>query len=303
MPARGAVALPPLGPRPEVTLALYVKNAVRTVERAVESALAQSWGATEVVVIDGASTDGTLAALERHRARFAAFVSRPDCGAFEAANRAIGLSRAPIVGFVMGDDWLEPRAAEAVARAFAAQPQAGIVSVGARIVEEAADGGFRTVLERPGCANGLTLDNLLGVPLSAARFFRREVLDALGGFSGRFPFAHDRDLLMRAWLAGVEDATVNDILYTYRRHAGSRTLGGDRAVVRCFLEEHRVMSAAWLARPGLDAHVRRAIRAWRRDQAAAAALMDLKDGPRWRGLAALAADPPAALRILARRMS
>jgi len=242
-----------------ISFVVYVKNAARTVARTLDSLVAQEGVAHEIVVIDGASTDRTLNEIARYRSRIDVFESKADAGAFEAANRGWQAAHAPIVWFVMGDDWLEPRA-------------------GAAIVAERPDGGFETVRECRGRDNAFAPQNILGIPFSAARAWRRDVLSRLGGFDGAYRSAHDRDFLMRAWVSGVHGVTVDDVLYTYRQHAGSRTLSGDRATIREFLEEHWRMSRGWLGLPQLSAEDRRAIKAWRADQQAEAAILALGDG-------------------------
>jgi glycosyltransferase involved in cell wall biosynthesis len=292
-----------------ISFVVYVKNAARTVARTLDSLVAQGDVAREIVVIDGASTDGTLDEIARYRDRIDVFESRPDAGAFEAANRGWHAAHAPIVWFVMGDDWIEPRAGAAVVAAFRDHPSAGLVSCGVRMVAERSDGGFDTVLEHAGHDNAFVPENILGTPYSAARVWRRDVLSRLGGFDGAYRSAHDRDFLMRAWTAGVRGVTVDDVLYTYRRHAGSRTLSGDRATIREFLDEHWRMSRAWLRRPGLSPEDRRTIKAWRADQQAEAAILALGDGAVMASLGMVAAGLseagffPALARRLAPRLS
>lgn len=251
---------------PLVSIILYVKNGARTIDRALSSALAQDYDAIEVIVIDGASTDGTLDVLERHRSSLTVFRSRTDRGAFEAANEGLRCAKGDVVCFLMADDWLEAHAARTAACTFAAKPEIKIVSSGARIVDEGPGEVFVTSYEKPGVKNALTLENILGMPMSAAYFWRRSALEELGGFSSSYQYAHDRDLLMRAWLSRYPASTVNDILYTYRKHRHSRTLGGDDGIAYAFLEEHCRMAGVWLGMSSLDPGTRQTIAAWRRDQ-------------------------------------
>src|SRR6185436_8193212 len=136
-----------------ISFVVYVKNAARTVARTLDSLVAQEGVAHEIVVIDGASTDRTLNEIARYRSRIDVFESKADSGAFEAANRGWQAAHAPIVWFVMGDDWLEPRAGAAIVAALRDNPAAGLVSCGVRVVAERPDGGFETVRECRGRDN------------------------------------------------------------------------------------------------------------------------------------------------------
>lgn len=262
----------------EIGFVIYVKNAVRTIGRALDSVLAQNGVAFELVVIDGASTDGTTDVIRSYERHLSYFESRPDRGAFEAANRGWRAVTTPVVWFVMADDWIEPDAGAAAVAALRTHPEAGIASMGVRIVDEGPDGTFTVALERSGHENAFGLDAILGTPFSAARAWRHETLAAFDGFDAAYPNAHDRDLMMRAWLGGVRDVTVEAVCYTYRRHPGSNTLGGNAGIVAAFLDEHRTMSRRWLAMPALLPETRQRIETWRRAQLAESVLLDLRLG-------------------------
>lgn len=267
-------------PDPQIAIVIYVKNSARTITRALDSAVAQKGARTEIVVIDGASTDGTLQLLKEYGPAIHDLVSEADGGGFDAANKGWRLARAPIICYLMADDWLEPGTARAIVEAFGRHPEAGVVSSGGRVVEEVSSGEFRTVLERRGNENPLALKTLLDVPLSCCRYWRRRTLAMLGGFSARYPFAHDRDLLVRAVLARVPSVTIDEVLYTYRQHPDSRTLGGNQEITRAFLDEHHEMSQGWLRSPGVNADEIAEINRWRRAQLAEAVLLDFAAG-RW----------------------
>ena len=48
-----------------VTIGLTTYNAADTLERALESALSQTWKPVEIIIVDDCSTDGTVALLKR----------------------------------------------------------------------------------------------------------------------------------------------------------------------------------------------------------------------------------------------
>jgi glycosyltransferase len=62
------------------------------IERTLRSVLAQDLPGLEYVVIDGASTDGTLAVIDRYRDRVQRLVSEPDGGIAHAFNKGIAAS-------------------------------------------------------------------------------------------------------------------------------------------------------------------------------------------------------------------
>jgi Glycosyl transferase family 2 len=100
---------------PVVSYITVVRNAARTLARTLASVRAQSV-AVEHIVLDGLSTDSTLAVIQAHVAQIDYCASEPDTGLYDALNKAIGLARAPLVCVLNADDWLAPDAAQRAAQ-------------------------------------------------------------------------------------------------------------------------------------------------------------------------------------------
>lgn len=76
----------------KVSVITVVRNDAGHIRSTVESCLAQTWPDVEYIVIDGASTDGTLEILGEYKDRIDVLVSEKDSGMYEAMNK--GISRA-----------------------------------------------------------------------------------------------------------------------------------------------------------------------------------------------------------------
>lgn len=103
-----------------VSYLTVVRNAVATVQRTLDSVAAQSWPHVEHIVLDGASTDGTLDILRQRADRLDYVASAPDGGLYDALNRAVTLAQGDLLCVLNADDWLTPDAAELAATAYAA---------------------------------------------------------------------------------------------------------------------------------------------------------------------------------------
>jgi glycosyltransferase involved in cell wall biosynthesis len=257
---------------------MYVKDAAETIEEAIQSVISQNYPACEFIVIDGASADGTWGIIQRYASHFARMISEPDSGAFEAANKGIALATGEVVLLLMADDWLAPAALREIAAAFAADQACDLVSSGVRVVEEAADGKLTMVVELDGAANALTLENVLAVPYAGARFYRRRLLERVGGMSSEYPAGHDRELLLRCLAGGVTTGLIERPLYIYRRHAGSRTLVFNPKAYRRIYDENVRLAAHYESNKGFDEASRRIVADWGYEQYARWALLELRDG-------------------------
>ncbi len=95
-------------------------NCVQTLSDALDSVADQTYQNREHVLIDGASTDGTLALLESRRGQISTLISEPDKGIYDALNKGIANSSGDVVGFLHADDvYADSCVLERVAAAFA----------------------------------------------------------------------------------------------------------------------------------------------------------------------------------------
>lgn len=96
--------------RPTVSIITITYNAADTLERTIESVERQDYGAIEYIVVDGASTDGTMEIVGRHSEVVSKYVSEPDGGLYDAMNKGLGMATGEYVWFLnSGDELKEPR--------------------------------------------------------------------------------------------------------------------------------------------------------------------------------------------------
>jgi len=88
----------------KISVITVVFNAEQTIGDALKSVAAQSHPDVEHIVIDGASTDNTLAVIKQHAGNIAQFVSEPDTGIYDAMNKGIKLATGDVIGLLNADD-------------------------------------------------------------------------------------------------------------------------------------------------------------------------------------------------------
>lgn len=91
---------------PLLSVVIVSYNAASTIRNAVESVLSQK--DTELIVIDGASTDGTIEIINEYVGDIAYFISEPDSGIYEAMNKGVMHAVGKWVYFLGSDDRMIP---------------------------------------------------------------------------------------------------------------------------------------------------------------------------------------------------
>lgn len=102
---------------PSISIVTICRNAEHCLSRAIESVIASGYPNLQYVVVDGQSTDGTLAVIEKYSAFIDRFVSEPDDGISDAMNKGISLSDGTFHYLLHADDILQPGALHLLAKA------------------------------------------------------------------------------------------------------------------------------------------------------------------------------------------
>jgi glycosyltransferase involved in cell wall biosynthesis len=207
-------------PTPLVSVITPVLNAADFLEETIRSVLAQDYPRIEYLVMDGGSSDGTLAILERYRGRLE-FVSAPDGGTADAINRGFSKARGEILAWLGADDLYLPGAISAAVAAFAGDPGAGAVyGEGYWIGEDGRTlGRYPTVTPYSPAALGREC------PIcQPACFLRREALEAVGGLDAALQSAYDYDLWIRL-SRRYPFRAIPEYLAQSRMHPRNKSLG------------------------------------------------------------------------------
>jgi len=209
----------PAALREEANLKISVITAVReaesTIGQAIRSVADQSWQDLEHVVIEGRSSDGTLAAIKATRHDRMTLISEADRGIYDALNKGIRLATGDVVGFLHGDDFLaHPQVLARVAASFDTPRIEAVFSDldyvdkldGERVVRRWRTGPFSPSRLRHGW-----------MPAHPTLYLRREVYQRIGGYDADMRISADYDFILR-YFSQVQDQTVHipEVLYKMR---------------------------------------------------------------------------------------
>ena len=211
--------LPPLPANPLVSVVVPSYNQGAFIRQTLESCLAQDYRPIEVVVVDGASTDGTVAVLESFSGRpEVRWVSEPDAGVVDAVNKGLARARGEIAVIQSSDDFFLPGCFSAVAEGFRKRPAAGLVFGDVERVDAEGQAAFSPRQPRYSLARLLARELFIYQPTA---FFRRELALELGGWNPEIPYVPDIDLWIRLAFR-AEVAQLDAVLAAYRSHPGQR---------------------------------------------------------------------------------
>jgi glycosyltransferase involved in cell wall biosynthesis len=180
-------------PRISVITACY--NSREYIEETIKSVLGQTYPNIEYIIVDGASTDGTLDIIEKYRDRIHVIISEPDRGLYDAFNKGIQASSGDIIQFLNSDDfYCHHTIVEEVAAEFKNNPGVTMVHGNIKEFDEQDDfycfKGKQTTLED--LRNGIML-------LHPTFFAARSLFDKHSPFLLKYRIAADFDFVLRCF--------------------------------------------------------------------------------------------------------
>lgn len=106
---------------PKFSIITVCFNSEKTIERTIVSVLSQSYKNFEYIIVDGASTDGTLNIIKSYTKKYPdkiKLISEKDNGIYDAMNKGIRAASGDLIGIVNSDDYYEIDALENISRAY-----------------------------------------------------------------------------------------------------------------------------------------------------------------------------------------
>lgn len=180
-------------------------NRERTIRGCIESVLAQDYPDIEYIVVDGASSDGSLTIIKEYKDKIARIISEPDKGMYEGINKGIRAATGDIIGLVHSDDFLySTHTISDIVRRFEMTHADFLYGDGifvdsgntTRVVRNWIGGDYRLWKVRHGW-----------LPLHPTCYIRRSVIEKKGLYNERYKISADSDFLFRYLLGGELSVT------------------------------------------------------------------------------------------------
>ncbi|MDD2384932.1 MAG: glycosyltransferase family 2 protein [Sulfurospirillaceae bacterium] len=185
----------------KISIITVVWNNAQTIKDAIDSVLGQTYKNIEYIIIDGASTDGTVEIVQSYGDKISKFVSEPDNGLYDAMNKGLALASGDIVGILNSDDfYMDECVIEKVINVLKAN---NVDSIFADLVYVKANDLEKTVRYYDSSTCFPANFKKAMYPAHPTFFVKREIYEKYGYFKTDYKIAADFDLMAR-------------FLYTYK---------------------------------------------------------------------------------------
>jgi len=181
---------------PRISIITVTYNCAAVIADALRSVATQTHPAIEHIVIDGQSSDQTLAVIRDHGAHVAMLVSEQDRGIYDAMNKGLALATGDWVGFLNADDMLaEPDTVARMVECINRLPRADVI-YGDLVYVNAADTSKVLRFWKSGSFSPSRL-RFGWMPPHPTFYVRTEVLRRVGLFDADMRIAADYDFVLR----------------------------------------------------------------------------------------------------------
>lgn len=179
----------------KVSIITSVYNNKSTIAGTIESVLSQTYSDIEYIVVDGASTDGTLEIIEKYSDKIDKILSEPDRGIYEGLNKGLALATGDVIGFLHSDDiFYSADVIEKVVKKF---EESGVDSVYGDLIYVSKEN--TDIIIRYWKAGQYNKSKIAWgwFPPHTAWFVKKNIYDQYGNFDTQFKISADLDLMLR----------------------------------------------------------------------------------------------------------
>ena len=206
-------------------------NAIETINETIESVLKQKDNDVEYIVVDGASTDGTLDVIKSYGTKIDKVISEPDNGISDAFNKGIRHSSGDLIGIINSDDILYNDAIDIVRRLYYDDPDIDILYGDMEVFSDHVGTGrlvkANTDLEK------LKYAFLMPHP---GMFITRKAYNQYGLYDVNYKNAMDYELVSKMYIGGAKLKYTGKVLAAFREGGVSQSAMGRT------IKEHRTVA-------------------------------------------------------------
>lgn len=204
-----------------ISVVIPAYNQARYLAEAIDSVLAQTHPADEIIVVDDGSTDET-AEIARSYGQALRLLQQQNKGLAGARNAGVRVAKGEWIGLLDADDRWRPEFIERVLMAMQREPDADFFTASLHLIDEEGCPLAARIPVQPGRWED-PYRMLLGgsIASAGASVIRRHELDKVGGFDERFRRLEDWDISLSLAREGAVFVGIPTALVEYRLHGQS----------------------------------------------------------------------------------
>ena len=226
-------------------------NSAEYIEQCILSVKNQNYKDFEHIIVDGGSTDGTVAIIKKYENTYnMKWISEKDNGMYDAINKGFAMAEGDVYSWINADDCYMPWTLQAVADCILEHPNVQWVTGIPSSLNAKGELYFRSgytvkTYDRKCIARGDHHIRGKGAIQQESTFWTRQLWERIGEIDLKFKSAGDFDLWRR--FAQYEDLyTLNTILAGFRIHDGQKS-GDTIAYCKEFAEYCNWRNFIWWA--------------------------------------------------------
>lgn len=242
-----------------ISVCMAMHNGAAFLREQIDSILPQLGPADELIAIDDASSDDTVAILEGfHDARVQVIGHERNQGVVKTFERALCAARGELIFLCDQDDVWRADKAITIVDAFRKHPEATLVMSNANLIDAHGRSLGRALHATSHVPMGIAANLLRNRFQGATMAFRRELLEAVLPIPETVPM-HDSWIGMINAYAGRGIYLPDELVY-YRRHGNNVTSGNHQPVSRMLAQRYGLIKAL-AGRWRKVVHLRKTLRA------------------------------------------
>lgn len=210
---------------PLISIVIPSFNQGKYIEQTIVSIIEQSYKKVEIIIIDAASTDETVAVIKKYEQYIAYWVSEPDRGQSHAINKGLEKCNGEVFNWINSDDYLEPGALQNIATLFGENNDVQVVCGFTRCFfdEDNSTSHEYRMGVKPTVAETISLVEMN----QPGSFYLTNIVKEFGGVNESLRYVFDDELWFRFLCKyGIENIYLTDKRVAhFRLHGSSKSVG------------------------------------------------------------------------------
>jgi len=199
----------------KISIITVVWNNKETIKDAIDSVLSQTYKDIEYIVVDGASSDGTVEIVQGYGDKISIFVSERDEGIYDGLNKGISLATGDFVAFMHSDDlYADESVVENIMKVL--ERDASLDGVYGDLIYTPKHDTSKVLRYWKSKDFDISLLKQGWMPAHPTLILKKEVYEKYGNFDLGFKIAGDYDFMLRVLSAGIKVKYIPQVLYKMR---------------------------------------------------------------------------------------